>query len=118
MAVIANNTFHLLLTTYFNKATMIVPSESLVHVPPGIQNILQLVESDASAIYVRKPLPAGQDCIDILLHNLQSRSIVPISIDFEDIVVHWYSDLLLDYNQATDETGVDNQIFHAYGLIP
>jgi hypothetical protein len=40
MAVIANNTFHFWLTTYFNKATMIVPSESLVHVPPGIRDIL------------------------------------------------------------------------------
>jgi hypothetical protein len=95
---------------------MIVPSESLVHVPPGIQDILQLVESDASAIYVHKPLPAGQDCIDILLHNLRSSSIDPTSINFEDIIVSWYSDLLLDYDQATDE--VDNQIFHAYGLIP
>ncbi len=118
MAIIANNTFHLWLTTYFNKATMIVPSESLFHIPPGIRDILQLVESDASAIYVRKPLPAGQGCIDILLHNLRSSSINPTSINFEDIVVSWYSDLLLDYDQTTNETGVDNQIFHAYGLIP
>ncbi len=118
MAVIANNTFHLWLTKYFNKATMIVPSESLVHVPPGVRDILELVESDASAIYVRKPLPAGQDCINILLHNLRSSSIDPTSINFENIVVSWYLDLLLDYNQAIDDTGVDNQIFHAYGFIP
>ncbi len=117
MAIVSNNTFHLWLTTYFNKATMIIPSESLVHVPPGVRDILQLVESDASAIHVRKPLPAGQDCIDILLHNLWSSSINPTSINFEDIIVSWYLDLLLDYSQATDETGVDNQIFHAYGLI-
>ncbi len=101
MALIANNTFHLWLTTYFNKATMIVPSESLVNVPPGVRDILQLVESDASAIYVGKPLPAGQDRIDILLHNLQSSSINPTSINFEDIVVSWYLDLLLVYDQAT-----------------
>jgi hypothetical protein len=115
--LLKNNTFHLWLTTYFNKATIIVLSESLVHVSPGIQGILQLVESDASAIYVRKPLPAGQDHIDILLHNLQSSSIDPTSINFEDIVLSWYPDLLLDYDQAPNETGVDNQIFHAYGLI-
>jgi hypothetical protein len=42
----------------------------------------------------------------------------PTSINFEDIVVSWYLDLILDYNQATNETGVDNQIFHTYGLIP
>ncbi len=69
-------------------------------------------------IIYRKPLPTGQDCIDILLHNLRSSSINPTSINFEDIVVSWYSDLLLDYDQATNETGVDNQIFHTYGLIP
>ncbi len=96
---------------------MIVPSESLIHVPPGVRDILQLVESDASAIYVCKPIPAGQDCIDIHLHNLRSSSINPISINFEDIVLSWYLDLLLDYDQATNKTGVD-QIFHTYGLIP
>jgi hypothetical protein len=95
--------------------TLIVPSESLVHIPPGIRDILQLVESDASAIYVRKLLPAGQDHIDILLHNLWSSSINPTSINFEDIFVSWYSDLLLDYDQATNETGVNNQIFHPTG---
>jgi hypothetical protein len=97
---------------------MIVPLESLAHIPPGIQDILQLVESNASAIYIRKPLPAGQDHINILLHNLRSSSINLTSINFEDIVLSWYLDLLLNYDQSTNETGVANQIFHAYGLIP
>ena len=35
LAVIANNTFHLWLTTFFDGA-MIIPPEGLVHVPPGI----------------------------------------------------------------------------------
>jgi hypothetical protein len=116
MAVVANNTFHLWLTTYFNKATKIVPPENLHQVPPGVQDILQLVEDNASAIYIHKPLPTGQDYIGILLHNLRSSSIDPTSIDFEDTNVSWYLDLLLGCDQATDETGVDNQIFIAYGL--
>jgi hypothetical protein len=116
MAVIANNTFHLRLTTYFNKATKIVPPESLHHIPPGVRDILQLVEDNASAIYVREPLPTRQDRIDILLHNLQSSSINPTSINFDNTIVSWCSDLLLGCDQATDETGVDNQIFIAYGL--
>jgi hypothetical protein len=118
MTVVANNTFHLWLTTYFNKATKIVPPESLHQVPPGVQNILKLVEDNASAIYIREPLPTGQDRIDILLHNLRSSSIDPTSIDFEDTNVSWYSDLLLGCDQASDETGVDNQIFIAYRLTP
>jgi hypothetical protein len=44
MAVVANNTFHLWLTTFFNKTTKIVPPESLHHVPPGVRDILKLVE--------------------------------------------------------------------------
>jgi hypothetical protein len=35
LAVIANNTFHLWLTTSSN-GTMIIPPEGLIHVPPGI----------------------------------------------------------------------------------
>jgi hypothetical protein len=117
MAIVTNNTFHLLLTTLFNGTT-IVPHESLAHVPPGVQGILTLAGNNISAIYVRKPLPDGQGHIDILLDNLRSSSVNPSSLTFEDIIVSWFSDLLLGSNQATDDTGVDNQIFQAYGLFP
>jgi hypothetical protein len=117
LAVVANNTFHLWLTTLFDDA-MIIPPEGLTHAPPGIRDILTLVGTAASAIYVCEPLPSGQDRIDILLDNLQSSTIDPPSLIFEDIVVSWFSDLLLGSNQATDNTGVDNCIFQAYGLTP
>jgi len=113
MAIVANNTFHLWLTTLFNGTT-IVPHESLAHdVPPGVRDILTLVGNNTSAIYVREPLPDGQDRIDILLDNLRSSSADPSSLTFEDIIVSWFPDLLLGSNQATDHTGVDNQIFQA-----
>ena len=115
LAVIANNTFHLWLTTFFDGA-MIIPPEGLIHVPPGIQDILTIVGDTASAIYVREPLHAGQNRIDILLCNLRSRNTDPTSLTFEDIVVSWYKDLLLDDSNATDKTGINNQIFQAYGL--
>jgi hypothetical protein len=69
MAVVANNTFHLWLTTLFNGA-VIIPLKSFTHIPPGVRDIINLVGNVTSAIYVRKPLPAGQDHIDILIDNL------------------------------------------------
>jgi hypothetical protein len=116
MAVVANITFHLWLTTLFNGTT-IVPPESLAHDHREYETLsLSLVNT--SAIHVREPLPAGQDRIDILLDNLWSSSVDPPSLSFEDIIVSWFSDLLLGSNQATDDTGVDNQMFQAYRLFP
>ena len=90
---------------------MIIPPEGLIHAPTGIRDILTIVGNAASAIYVREPLPAGQDRINILLDN--TVTVDPPSLTFEDIVVSWFSDLLLGGSQATDETGVDNRIFQA-----
>jgi hypothetical protein len=70
LAVVANNTFHLWLTTSFN-GTVIISPEGLVHIPPGIRDILTIVRNAISAIYVREPLHDGQDRIDILLDNLR-----------------------------------------------
>jgi hypothetical protein len=109
--------FHLWLTTFFDDA-MIIPPEGLTHTPPRIRDILTLVGNAASAIYVREPLPTGQDRIDILPDNLRSNTIDLPSLTFEDIVVSWFSDLLLGGNQVTDKTGVDNLIFQADGLTP
>ena len=95
---------------------MIIPPDGLVHVPPGIRDILTIIKDTASAIYVREPLHAGQNRIDILLCNLRSSTIDPTSLTFEDIVVSWYKDLLLGDSNATDETGINNQIFQAYGF--
>jgi hypothetical protein len=101
--------FHLWLTTLFND-TMIIPPEDLVHVPPGIRDILTIVRNTASAIYVHEPLHDGQNRIDILRDNLRSSTTDPPSLSFEDIVVSWFKDLLLDDSQANDETGVNNRL--------
>ena len=95
---------------------MIIPPEGAVHVPPGIREILTIVRNTSSAIYVREPLHDGQNRIDILLHNLRSSTTDLPSSSFEDIVVSWFTDLLLGDSQANDETGVNNRIFQAYGL--
>jgi hypothetical protein len=113
LAVVANNTFHLWLTTSFN-GTVKIPPEGLVHVPPGIRDILTIVRNATSTIYVCEPLHNRQNCIDILLNNLRSSTTDLPSSSFEDIVVSWFKDLLLGDSQANDETGVNNRILQAY----
>jgi hypothetical protein len=103
LAVFANNTFHLWLTTSFSDA-MILPQEGLDHLPPEVQDILTIVGNAALAIYVREPLHNGQDRNNILLDNLRSSTTDPPSITFEDIIISWFRELLLGDNQANDET--------------
>ena len=115
LASVTNNTFHLWLTTTIN-GKMIIPTDSLQHLPPGVRDIFQLISLNDAAIYVREPLHSGQNRIHILQNNLRQNPHTPISSNFEDIIVGWYCDLLLGGNIATDFTGVENHIFAAYGL--
>jgi hypothetical protein len=117
LASVANNTFHLWLTTPFN-GRMIVPPDALQHLPSEVQDILQLISLNNAAIYVHEPLPSEHNRICILQHNLRQDPLNPQSSNFEDIIVGWYRDLLLGGNHSTDSTGLDNHIFAAYGLYP
>jgi hypothetical protein len=60
LACVANNTFHLWLTTTFN-GSMIIPDKALQHLPLDMRDILHLIKQNAAAIYVCKPLHSGQD---------------------------------------------------------
>ncbi len=115
LASVANNVFHLWLTTTFNNGT-IIPTETLQFLPPGVRDILRLVQHNTSAIYDREHLPPGQDRIDILEHNLRQHPTTPISSNFTDIIVDWYRDLLLGGDRSDGITGMDNHIFAAFGL--
>ena len=115
LASVANNTFHLWLTIPFNGG-MVIPSDALQHLPPGMKDILNLVTLNDAAIYVREPLHSGHNRICILQHNLRQDPLNPQSSAFDDIIVGWYRDLLLGGNHSTDSTGLDNHIFAAYGL--
>ena len=50
LASVANNTFHLWLTTTFN-GRVIIPLDTLQHLPTGVRDILQLVALPTAAIY-------------------------------------------------------------------
>jgi hypothetical protein len=117
LASVANNTFHLWLTTLFYDG-MIIPPDAIQHLPSGVRDILQLIRLNDAAIYVCEPLPSGHKRICILQHNLRQDPLNLISSNLEDIIVGWYHDLLLSGNHSTDSTGLDNHIFAAYGLYP
>jgi hypothetical protein len=81
---------------------MIIPSDALQHLSSGVRDILQLISLNYAAIYVREPLPSGHNRICILQHNLRQDPLNPQSSNFEDIIVGWYCDLLLDGNHSTN----------------
>jgi len=115
LASVANNIFHLWLTTTIN-GNVIIPPDSLHHLPPGVRDIFHLIRALDAAIYVREPLHSGLNRIHILQTYLRQNTHAPISSNFEDIIVGWFRDLLLGGSHSTDYTGVDNHIFAAYGL--
>jgi hypothetical protein len=115
LACIANNTYHLWLTTTFNGGT-IIPPDTLQYLPPGVEDILQIVIKNDAAIYLHEPLQSGQDQINILQRNLCQHPTNPISSNFDDIIISWYRDLLLSSDHSTDTTGVENHLFAAFGL--
>jgi len=121
LACVANNTFHLWLNTSFEEKNFITP-EALKYGPQGVHDILLLVKDNTFAIYVREPLPSSKDHIQKLQHNLRQHRLSPISstfYSFEDTIVHWYCDLVLEEGiNSTDSTGEENHIFAAYGLTP
>jgi hypothetical protein len=67
LAIVANNIFHLWLTTSFNNE-IIIPLDTLKYLPSGVQDILYPIQNNTSAIYER--LPPGQERIYILKNNL------------------------------------------------
>ena len=93
---------------------MIIPLDTLHHLPPGVCNILQLVVLPTAAVYVREPLPSRQDRINILQHNLHQKM---HNLNFTDTNVGWYRDLLLSGNHSTASTGMENHIFAAFCLL-
>jgi hypothetical protein len=115
LACVANITYHLLLATTFNGGT-IIPPNTLQYLPPGVQDIIQIVMKNDAAIYVHEPLQSGQDQFNILQHSLCQHPTNPVSSNFDDIIISWYCNLLLNGDHSTDTTGVENHLFGAFGL--
>jgi hypothetical protein len=109
------NMYHLWATIDFNN-TRIINDDALRCHPPGLRSIIQTLKDLTTAEYVRAPLAPGTTRINILLTNLKHNTIDPSSINFEDTVVSWYSDLLLHRHTATDITGIGNGIFQAFDV--
>ena len=88
------NMYHLWATIDFDN-TRIINDDALRCHFPGLRSIIQTLIDLTTAEYVRAPLAPGSTRINILLTNLKHNTIDPSSINFEDTVMYWYSDLLL-----------------------
>jgi hypothetical protein len=109
--------YHLWATIDFDN-TRIINEDALRCHPPGLRSIIQTLKdlTTTTAEYVRAPLAPGTTRINILLTNLKHNTIDPSSINFEDTVVSWYSNLLLHGHNAADITGIANGIFQAFDI--
>jgi hypothetical protein len=65
LACVANNAYHLWLTTTFNGGT-IIPSKILQYLPPGVRDILHIITENSAPIYVHEPLHSGCNHLHIL----------------------------------------------------
>ena len=109
------NMYYLWVTIDFDN-TPIINDDTLRCHPPGLRSIIQSLKDLTTTKYVRAPLAPGTTRINILLANLKHNTIDPSSINFEDTVVSWYSNLLLYRRSATDITGIANGIFQAFDV--
>jgi hypothetical protein len=109
------NMYNLWATINFDN-TRIINDDALRCHPPGLRSIIQTLKDLTTVQYVRAPLAPGTTCINILLTNLKHNTIDPSSINFEDTIVSWYSDLLLHGHTATDITDIANGIFQAFAV--
>ncbi len=115
LSKIAINTYHLWATIDFDNVRIINDNALRCH-PPGLQSINRSLQDPTTAEYVRAPLAPGTTRINSLLMNLRQDTIDLSPITFEDAIVSWYSDLLLDGRSATDTTGIENGIFRVFGV--
>ena len=115
LACIANNVYHLWLNTTINSGT-IIPYHTLQYLLPGVRDILQLSQRmKPLSIYAS---PSTPDTIKSIVSNKISAKIPQIlfpptlmTLLFNGIVISF---LMGDH--STDDTGIDNNIFAAFGL--
>ena len=58
----------------------------------------------------------GNELPNILMDNLQMAQDNPINVTFESCMYTWATDFLVNYRTTTDDTGIENGIFAAYGI--
>jgi hypothetical protein len=66
---VANNTFHLWLTTTIN-GSVIIPPDALQHLSPGLRVVFHLISLNDAAIYIRVLVHTYVDTLSTLLGSL------------------------------------------------
>lgn len=87
--------------------------------PPAFKQMFQTIKKNKTGVTTVHDAPYnGNELTNILMNNLRESQDSPINITFEDAMCTWANDLLEYKNHmiATDDTGIENGIFAAYGI--
>jgi hypothetical protein len=85
--------------------------------PPSLIDMMAIYSDDDSLTFVRQPIPSGEGIANILMQRLRESKHNPEACAvFEDKVIQWYTDFFVNHDDITDETGIDNGIFAAFGV--
>ena len=85
--------------------------------PPSLADMMAIYSNDDSLTFVRQPIPSGKGVANILMQRLRESKHNPeTGASFEDKAIQWYTDFFVNHDDITDETGINNGIFAAFGI--
>ena len=95
----------------------ILTDEYITNAPPLLRTILEDCKNESIIVHTREPIDKGTKYANIILDNLRAWAHNPDSTStFHLKAVEWYTDFLVNRENATDATGDDNGIFVAWGI--
>ena len=99
--------------------TDVINSTIIRRLPPAFKQMFNIIRENKTGVTtVYDPPYCGDELTNILVNNLRESQDNPINITFEDAMCAWTNDFLEYKNHivATDDTGIENGIFAAYGI--
>ena len=97
--------------------TGVINSTIVGRLPSAFQQIFNAVQKQKIGVTSVYDVPYnGDELPHILMHNLRMAQDTPINVTFESCMCTWANDFLVNYMTTTDDTGIENGIFAAYGI--
>jgi len=110
---VATNFHHI----WFNGPKRVISEETVNRLPSIMQSIFAYNQSHDAVTFVRDPASTGTEKVKIIMTNVQNgNTTIPPDTAFHALAARWYHEHLLNNDDATDDTGVDNGIFDAFGI--
>ena len=97
--------------------TGVINSTIVGRLPSAFKQIFNAVQKQKIGVTSVYDVPYnGDELPNILMHNLRMAQDTPINVTFESCMCTWANDFLVNYMTTTDDTGIENSIFAAYGI--